>query len=149
MPTFTAVDPVSQRQLFLSAAAAAQLGRRVPLIYLDKVFSPVHKLIFQHPQEHPVSVIHGGFVIIEIFVRYSFHIQGLDAYDVIRIGHLRTFLLQVIESLVRRVFLDPGDFLLLFYIIVVCGPLHSKKVCSDSLEQHRNGSFCSSSVVMR
>lgn len=58
------------------------------------------KHILQHIVKHPISDIQCVLAVAEAFIDHGFHVQGLHAYDIVRIGYLRTFFVQMVKPLV-------------------------------------------------
>ena len=107
-----------KKTLLLTAAIASVYVAPVEAAHsADETLLSAMQLVFQEAEEHPVTVVHSGPAVPEVFVRHCFHIQIFHTDDVVRIGCLRRLLVAEIQPLVRDVAVYFRDADLLFLIV--------------------------------
>ena len=114
----TLINAVTQLQIFLYfPTAAADFGAGIPAINADELLASTFHFICQKTREHSPAIIMNTFPKTHI-PAHLFHIQILDAHDIIGIGYLPRFFVQKILSLMCDMGMDSCYFLLLLFITV-------------------------------
>lgn len=77
---------------------------------------PVVQFVVEHFKEHSISIVKRGFSIS--FVGHTSHIECFDTHNIIPIGYLGRFLVQIVKSLICNMPMDFSNFGELLQVII-------------------------------
>lgn len=88
-----------------------------PLVYPDQLLSTVFQLVFKHEHKLTPAIVRYRFSKMAK-PSHSLHVQIFNHDCIIRFGKIQGFLMEKVLSLVRDLFMESGNLLLLFQEVV-------------------------------